>query len=298
MSRLLVPRVAQVADDVRREVVEVDGVQVSALVRAVEHPRATIVALHGGSSNAAYFHDSWQPRRSLLALGVALGFTVVSLERPGYGASAEQGATLDGRGTVELTYGALDRLVPAGSRGAGFFVAAHSMGCLLALRMAVADRGAQLLGLELAGTGLRMGEQAEALDKQYSARALRDIIWGPAELYPPGNGTPPPSSPSPAYERADWSGWFDEFPALAAAVRVPIRYVLGDHEGWWRPTRSDVDDVAGCFTASPRVITEVQHRGGHNLSRGLSATAYHLKLLAFVEECLLDADARTGGSAE
>jgi hypothetical protein len=51
------------------------------------------------------------------------------------------------------------------------------------------------------------------------------------------------------------------------------------------------------FTASPRVVTEEQADGGHNLSLGLSALAYHLKVLSFAEECVLareNADAMSG----
>jgi len=41
------------------------------------------------------------------------------------------------------------------------------------------------------------------------------------------------------------------------------------------------------FSASPRVVTDEQAGGGHNLSLGLSAMAYHLKVLAFADECAL-----------
>lgn len=296
MTRFATPPMA----GVRREVVDVRGVPVSALVLAVPEPRAVVVALHGGGSNAAYFHDALWPRMSLLEVGAALGFTVVSLDRPGYGASSGHGAafaTADQR--VELVYAALDLLCPVGSWGAGYFVVAHSLGCALAMRMAATERGSGLLGIELSGTGVRLSERAVELTAEWAAiemrpgalpSALREIIWGPPELYPPGGGASsrPPSSPPPPSDALDWAGWSAKFPVLAGAVPVPVRYVVGDHERWWRPAREDLEDVASRFTASPRVIVDAQFRGGHNLSRGRSSTAYHLKVMAFVEECILD----------
>jgi len=87
-----------------------------------------------------------------------------------------------------------------------------------------------------------------------------------------------------------------EFPVLAAGIGIPVRYVLGDHERWWRPDRDELEAVRSSFTSARRVVVERQFLAGHNLSRGLSATAYHLKLLAFVEECLLDRDRQTAVS--
>ena len=54
---------------------------------------------------------------------------------------------------MELIYGAVDALLAGSSRGAGVLLLAHSAGCELAVRMAAAERGTELLGLELADTG-------------------------------------------------------------------------------------------------------------------------------------------------
>jgi hypothetical protein len=42
------------------------------------------------------------------------------------------------------------------------------------------------------------------------------------------------------------------------------------------------------FTAAPRVEVCEQAGAGRNLSLGLTATAYHLKVLSFVEECAVE----------
>jgi pimeloyl-ACP methyl ester carboxylesterase len=193
-----------------RHVVDVGGIPMSALILAAPRPRAVIVALHGGAAMSAYFDAPNRPRLSLLRTGAALGFTVIALDRPGYGSSApyaDEMAYVQRR--VDLAYAAVGRLLKARAQGAGVFVLGHSMGCALAVQMAGDERGADLLGLEIAGIGRHHHADAAAV---LGARMLR----GPGQ-----------------------------------------------------------------------VVAEEQAGGGHNLSLGLSAMAYHLKVLSFAEECVL-----------
>src|SRR5690606_2910808 len=88
---------------------EVDGVPVSGLLAEVPDPRAVLVALHGGATSAAYFDCPGHPELSLLRTAARLGFTVLALDRPGYGASApfaEQIAQAERR--IELVYAAIE----------------------------------------------------------------------------------------------------------------------------------------------------------------------------------------------
>jgi len=285
---------AEGGPDVSR-VVDVDGIPMSALVREARRPRAVIVALHGGGATSRYFDCPNRPRLSLLQTGAALGFTVIALDRPGYGSSAAHADKMASAARrVDLAYSAVDELLASRPRGAGVFVMAHSIGCELAVRMAGDERGRDLLGIELAGTGRHHHPRAVGIleagkqNRRWPRRprtGLRDILWGPSRLYPPdvfgGAGI---SSPSPAYE-AVARHWVRDFPELAARVRIPVQFSLGDHETVWRSGPSVLADIAAPFTASPRVAVNEQADGGHNLSLGLSAMAYHLKVLSFVEEC-------------
>jgi hypothetical protein len=57
----------------------------------------------------------------------------------------------------------------------------------------------------------------------------------------------------------------------------------------WHPADLYAADVLGgaaITSASPRVVVHQQADAGHNLSLGLTAKAYHLTVLAFVEECV------------
>ncbi|WP_415622250.1 alpha/beta hydrolase [Mycobacterium avium] len=114
----------------------------SALVAEAEDPKAVLVAIHGGGTTAVYFDCPGHPSFSLLRAGATAGFTVVALDRPGYGSSAPYPEAMTRPGQrVELAYGAVDRILGQRPRGAGLFLMGHSGGCELVLRMAADERG-------------------------------------------------------------------------------------------------------------------------------------------------------------
>jgi pimeloyl-ACP methyl ester carboxylesterase len=271
----------------------------SALVAEVPRPRAVVVALHGGAVTSAYFDSAAQPRLSLLRAAAALGFTVIALDRPGYGASAPHEDRMETAGhRVDLGYAAIGEFLAGRPHGAGVFLMAHSLGCVLGLQMAADSRGTDLLGLEIAGIGRHPHPEAVTVmgpltrgnpdrPEGPDRAILRDVIWTPPHLYPAGAATALGLSAVPRYEGSDVRGWVGAFPVLAARVRIPVRYSLGDHEKVWSSGPPALADIASLFTASPRVVTDEQMGAGHNLSLGLSAMAYHLKVLSFAEECAL-----------
>ncbi|MEO3787488.1 alpha/beta fold hydrolase [Actinocorallia sp. B10E7] len=275
--------------------VEVGGIPMSARLQEAQNPRAVVLALHGGATTSLYYDAPNRPRLSLLRAGAALGFTVLALDRPGYGASAAHAAELNSAARrVDLAYAAVERMLEGRPRGAGVFLMAHSSGCELAVRMAGDERGADLLGLELAGTGRHRHERAMRLWEDWRGRereareGLRAILWGPPHLYPDDLvGGYSVSASAPPYEGVEAESWPRGLPGLAARIPVPVHYSLGDHEMWWRSGSQALEDIASLFTASPLVSVHEQAGGGHNLSLGNSALAYHLRVLSFVEECVL-----------
>jgi hypothetical protein len=247
-----------------------DMVPMSALIAEPEHdPRAVVVALHGGASTAAYFDCPGHPRLSLLRLGAALGFTMVALDRPGYGSSAAYpDAIARPEQRVALAY------------------------------------GAELLGLALAGTGLRYHDAALDILRNASAThrppGLRALLWEPADLYPADvlSGITNSSTGAP-YEADMVRDWpHRDFPVLAAQVRVPIQFSHADHERVWRSDPDALAEIGAAFTAAPRFVADEVVGAGHNLSLGLRAAAYHLRVLSFVEECVVNVEvARESRSA-
>jgi pimeloyl-ACP methyl ester carboxylesterase len=288
--------------DPRPRVVLVDGVPMSGLIAAADDPRAIIVAFHGGASTAAYFDCPGHPRLSLLTAGAALGYTVVALDRPGYGASAPYpDAMRRPEQRVALSYGAIDKILGSNSRGSGLFLVGHSAGCELAVRMA-ADATAEhaaVFGLELAGTGLQYAEAANEILKTATATTrpvgLRELLWQPAHLYPPEvlSGITN-SSTGALYEAAMVTDWAQQdFPALAGEVRVPVQFSIAEHERVWKSDPEALAEIAAMFTGSPRFVINEQVRAGHNLSLSVSAAAYHMNVLSFVEDCVVARESAT-----
>ncbi|MFW0785583.1 alpha/beta fold hydrolase [Gordonia sp. CPCC 206044] len=273
--------------------VVVNGIAMSALVASVHDPRAVIVAIHGGAARAAYFDCPGHPEYSLLRLGASLGFTVIALDRPGYGASADHAAALvSPQSRVDATYAAIDALLRDDERGARVFLWAHSIGCELAVRTAADERGGELLGVELAGTGVEHQPLARQILGTHEGNAapagVRKLLWEPAVLYPQSIiGGAAFASPTPPFEGSAIRSWPTDFPRLAPNVAVPVHFSAAQYEHVWRRDADGLDTVAKLFDSAPRVEVSTIAGAGHNLSIGHAAVAYHLRIMAFIEECLV-----------
>lgn len=276
----------------RPRVVLVDGVPMSGLVAAVPHPRAVLVAVHGGATSSVYFDCPGHPRLSLLRAAAASGVTAIALDRPGYGASAlHQQEFDDPDRRVAFASGALDKMLAGGDRGAGLFLVGHSAGCELAVRMAVSERSDEILGLSLSGTGLRYCAEARAIIKDATVTSrpagLRDLLWQPTELYPPEVLTGALSAPGVPYEARVTANWARrDFPDLAARVTAPVQFSVAEHEKVWESSPDANADILDLFSASPRVDLNEMPDSGHNLSVGLSAGEYHRRVLSHLDMCL------------
>jgi pimeloyl-ACP methyl ester carboxylesterase len=280
----------------RPRVVLADGVPMSGLIAEAPDPRAVVVAFHGGSSTAAYFDCPGHPSLSLLRIGADNGYTMVALDRPGYGSSAPYPEAMDlPEQRLALAYGAIDKILGTNSRGAGLFLVGHSAGCELAVRMAADDRAEQagVIGLELAGTGVQYDAAMADIMKSATATqrptGLREMLWQPADLYPPDVLSGMTNSSTGAlYEVGMTKSWpRQDFPALAPRVRVPVQFSVAEHERVWRSDPETLAQIGAMFTASPRFVVNEQSSTGHNLSLSVNAAAYHEKVLSFVEECVV-----------
>ncbi|MFE3328276.1 alpha/beta hydrolase [Streptomyces sp. NPDC059176] len=270
---------------------DASGLALSALLREPEGtaPRATVIALHGAGMSAGYFDGQAHPDLSLLELGSALGFTVLAVDRPGYGQSAEllpEGQTLvEQTGTLQA---ALDDFCSRYETGAGLFLLAHSFGGKLALTTAAGDRANRLLGVDVSGCGHRYDVLPEDLPDALE-RAHWKRNWGRLSLYPSGTFQAREGlfSPMPARERLAAEEWPECFAGLAPRIRVPVRFTFAEHEYWWRHDPGTLADLASRLTSAPRVVVDRQPDAGHNISLGYAARSYHLRALGFLEECLL-----------
>jgi pimeloyl-ACP methyl ester carboxylesterase len=267
--------------------VEIEGLPMSGLILTVPRPRGVILALHGGGATPQYYDAPGHPAQSMLRAGAANGYTVIAPFRPGYARHVDlMTQEVSAREQVDATYALVDALV-GDDTGAGLFLLGHSQGCILTMRMAADGRGSELLGVEISGTGVTHQDQVTANDDDEDPRVVRrrrihELLWTPEDLYLTGVKS---FVRPPEYEGPDAIGWPAEFPRLAAQVTVPVRISLADHEYWWRAGRAGLEELAQLFAVAPRVVCEEHERAGHNISVGVNARAYHLKVLAFAEEC-------------
>lgn len=262
----------------------------SGLLAEPEHgpAHAFVVALHGGGMNSGYFDTRTRPGLSLLELGPALGYTVLALDRPGYGLSAAH--VPQGRRVADQAVAvraALRGLSDRWATGAGILLLAHSFGGKVALAAAADLDEESLLGLDLSGIGhAYRTDQGDPFD--FIRRGGWRRNWGPLRLYPPGTfhvgGAPVETMPpQEGAEAARWPGYFHD---LAPRVRVPVRLTFAEHEAWWRHDPDALAELTAAFEAAPRFTVERQPEAGHNISLGWAARSYHLRALAFLEECL------------
>ncbi|MGW0792288.1 alpha/beta hydrolase [Streptomyces sp. NPDC002911] len=266
-----------------------------AVPRGVAH-RAVVVALHGSGMSAGYFDNRAHPGLSLLTLGAQLGYTVLSLDRPGYGASAHhlpEGLDLAGQTAALLS--ALANFADGAGRGAGFFLVAHSSGGRPALSAAAADTNVPLLGVEISGLGCRFATDSRELPGRDGRGAWRRH-WGALRFYPPNalrlSGAL--VTPVPVREAQEILLWPDTYPEIAARVRIPVGFTFAEQEQWWRHDEEAVGELLAPL-AAPRAAVVRQPDAGHNISLGWAARTYHLRTLAFLEECLLARDAAAPG---
>ncbi|MGW6575031.1 alpha/beta hydrolase [Streptomyces sp. NPDC054945] len=274
--------------DQRHITLDADGIVLSARLAQPVHvpPRATVVALHGAGMSAGYFDGPAHPETSLLAVGAELGFTVVAIDRPGYGRSADQLPYGQGFAAQSQTLAAaLRRLAEQYETGAGIFLMGHSFGSKPALRMAADGTVPDLIGLDLSGCG---AEYLVPPTTPATRAGSWKLNWGPLRLYPPGTfqSSIGVVAPAPERELADAAQWPTAFAALAERVRVPVRFTFAEHEAWWRRDHQALTRLRSRLGAAPRVLIDHQPGAGHNISLGWAARAYHLRALGFAEECL------------
>jgi hypothetical protein len=279
------------------------GLTLSGLEGPVDSPVATILALHGGGYSAGYWDHPLERSASLLELGPSLGYRVIAIDRPGYGAS--HGLTGDDvrmSRQAEVILEVADQL-RLDSEDAPVFLIGHSMGAILSLRAAADDTAGTIAGVEISGlpfvfdATLIDRKQLETVDylPENPAEFKRQLFYGPEETFDPEvlSVDATLSRPVPAAEIIDAVECPDSTPILAKSVRVPIQITRAEFESSSGGGREGLERCGALFTASPRVALHWQVATGHNISLHRVARPYHLRAIAFFDETL----AATSGPA-
>lgn len=277
---------------------QVGDLRLSGLEATLGSPAATILALHGGGYSAGYWDHPLDRSGSLLELGPRLGYRVVAIDRPGYGASF--GLTGDDvrvarQATVILEL--IDQLRSPHGPSHDVFLMGHSMGAILALHIAASAPEGAITGVEISGLpfvfkgSLIDRAQLETVDylPDNPPAFKRQLFYGPDNTFDPRilSADTRLSRPVPAAEIIDAVECPDMTPVLAKSVGVPIQITRAEFENSSAGGREGLDRCGALFTSSPRVALSWQVASGHNISLHRVARPYHLRAIAFFDEVRL-----------
>src|SRR5690349_8396283 len=203
-------------------------------------PRALIVALHGGALSAAIFNDTIPGEAGFLDTAASLGYAVLALDRPGYGASQHIAADLISfDGQIALLRLALTAAWEQyGADSAGIVLLGQSFGGLIALGLAASQPDVPLLGVSTHGTGLQW--LPGALQRFQSLLTEAPFVQLPfnenARSLGPANSwvhearecLKQSRAPMPMAELHEVLRFPEHLRQISAQVRVPVQMTLGE----------------------------------------------------------------------
>jgi pimeloyl-ACP methyl ester carboxylesterase len=281
--------------------VETRDIALSGVLRSPEGTaKGLILALHGGNYSAGYWNYEGSRGESLMRLGAELGFHVLALDRPGYGRSYDfEPKRLGLAAQVDFLFDTIDAWTSTHRFSGPVFVIGHSIGGILTLLMAAHQRGARLSGVDVLGVPFRF-PKTEAGDEVNSwsttgthvpppdEAARKWLLFGPEGTYDPEafayDSTLP--RPMPVAEYIDALKMPDAWAQVLPAILIPVQFTLAEFEVMQATGRDTLRDVEALLSNSPRARVALQAGSGHNASTHHIARAYHLRAIAFFEECL------------
>jgi pimeloyl-ACP methyl ester carboxylesterase len=262
-------------------------------------PRALLVALHGGTYTSKYFDT---PSSSLMELCATLGYSILALDRPGYGtATSVPFDQLSFDGQVPMLRQALTEVWQHyGQQSAGMFLIGHSIGGMIALLLAAEKPHEHLIGVSMTGAGGLYNDQTKAAFASLARASdeptvMMDIaiklraMYGPEWSYPAEQGQYDPQRDvrTAAIELGEAQLWSARMPKVAMQVHVPVQFIVPEYDHIWRPDAEALSPVSAMFSDVPFVDVGVQRLAGHSVELHTLARAFYMKILAFVEECIL-----------
>jgi pimeloyl-ACP methyl ester carboxylesterase len=254
--------------------------------------RPLLVCIPGGSYNARYFDV---PGHSFVQAATDRGFPIAALNRPGYEDSTPLPAPTFAGNAAAITRAIDDLWTQAGAGYPGVVLVGHSMGGAVAAHIASQPRTWPLLGIAISSIHYDAPEAVTQawnsmpadISIEFTEQQRVQFMYGPAGTYEPSvvEAATIASSPIPVAELLEVvGGWIADFPAVAAAVDVPVHYGLAEHEQLWHSGPAKVDEFAAAFTASPDVSAHHLAGVGHNIDHHLAGRQYRADVLDWAVE--------------
>lgn len=287
---------AQSAESAQPIAITIDGTTLSGRHRGVPQPKALIFCIHGGSYTSRYFDFQSQAGETLFALAPQYGYSVLAIDRPGYGAADKLSMDFDAQAAL-LRKAAAAALKQYAPDSAGVFLVGHSIGAMLAMLMAAGEQGTYL-GLDLNGAGLAYRASSRQGLTQYVAmpspprepnRAARlGRMFGPSDTFAAAAAeedftAAPLSQPAEIKEAI---GWDERVLKIAPTIKMPVNFSLSEFDALWEATPEIIARARTLFAASPLLEARVQRFAGHSVHLHKIARAYNLRTIAFADECL------------
>lgn len=288
---------AETSGDAVNIKVEIGSTVLSGLYRGASNPKALIFCIHGGSYTSRYFGFRSQKSATLLDIAPEFGYSVVAIDRPGYGAAENLVVNFDRQAEIlrEAAARSLAQYAPASP---GVFIVGHSIGAMLAMLIASGPGTLDIAGIDLNGAGISYRPASEKGLAAYAAMAnpprepdrerRLKRMFGPAGTYDPNVAdedlkSAPLSQPSEIKEAI---GWPDRVRSVAATVAVPVNFSLSEFDALWEATPDKLAQASALFAQSPFVEARVQRFAGHSVHLHRVARVYNLRTIAFQDDCL------------
>jgi pimeloyl-ACP methyl ester carboxylesterase len=233
-------------------------------------------------------------------LGAQLGFNVLALDRPGYGLAADIDPARSGlQSQVEILFDAIDAWSEENKFGGQWFVIGHSVGGILTLLMAAHERSKRLSGVDVLGVPVRYpaSDAGEAINSlptgatmvpPISGDARKWLLFGPADTYAPQSFEYDATlaRPMPVLEYRESLAIPDAWPEVLQTIKLPVQFALAEFEQMQATGWDVLNEVRVYLRNCKRARMELQYHTGHNASIHHIARSYHLRAIAFFEECL------------
>jgi pimeloyl-ACP methyl ester carboxylesterase len=271
-------------------------------------PRGVVIAIHGSGYTSRYWDCVHEAANSLLGVGSDLGFRVLAIDRPGYGASRDADSTYLGIDAQAAVLGAMIAGLRAESALVPIFLIGHSLGSVIAVRLAAVDAAEHVDGIDVVGLPVQWRNNVRSAVEALLRGESRDLASEQARLAmyfgPPGTFDPRVlalerliSHRVPRAEMQDSLQSEAMLANMGPLIRVPVQHTVAEFEGSVAGGEAVLAQGCSLFCNSPRVVSWLQANTGHNISLHKVGRAYHLRALTFFEEILAGTSlARVGAS--